>query len=223
MRLCLAVLILFAIPAAAADDLKAVLARIDKAGAAFQGMSAKVTRVSHTDVINEDATDSGVIMLKRPHSHDMRMLVNLTQPDPKTVAFYGHKLEIYYPKINTVQEIDVGKERALVEQFFLIGFGTSKADLEGAYNIRLAGSETLDGKNTTRLELIPKSKEVLQHLKKFELWISPDGYPMRQKFYEPGGDYMLVTYSDMRINPPLSDSELKLHLDKGVKREYPQR
>ncbi|MGA3040873.1 MAG: hypothetical protein ABSF54_08830, partial [Bryobacteraceae bacterium] len=37
-----------------ADDLGAVLDRIDKAGAAFRGMSAKVHRVSHTAVINED-------------------------------------------------------------------------------------------------------------------------------------------------------------------------
>ncbi len=44
------------IPAA---DLGAVLDRIDKAGTAFRGMSAKVRRVSHTAVINEDNQDSG--------------------------------------------------------------------------------------------------------------------------------------------------------------------
>jgi outer membrane lipoprotein-sorting protein len=218
---------LFLIPllgaAAEHDELGAVLNRIDKAGAAFKTMSTKVTRVSHTDVVNDDITDSGTMLLKRTRPRDMRMLVNLTQPDPKTVAFAGHTLEVYYPKMKTVDEFNVGKERELVEQFFLIGFGTSRADLEQAYNLRLLGPEAVDGKPTTRLELIPKSKEVLQHLKKFELWISPDGYPVQQKFYQPGRDYMLVTYSDMKINPPLSDSDLKLHLDKGTKREFPQK
>ena len=206
-----------------AGELDAVLARIDRACAAFRGMSAHVRRVSHTAVINEDNVDSGTMLLKRPRARDMRMLVDLTQPDPKTVAFQGRKLEVYYPKIQTVQEFDVGKSRELLDQFFLIGFGTSRADLEKAYNIRLLGSETAEGQKTERLELVAKSKEVLEHLIKFELWISADGYPVRQKFYLPGGDYMLVTYSDMKINPDLPDSALKLHLSKSVKREYPQK
>jgi len=225
MRLLGAIALLIALAAAspAAAVLDAVLAHIDRAGAEFRSMSSNVRRVSHTAVVNEDSTDSGAMLLKRPKPHDIRMLVDLTQPDPKTVAFQGHKLEIYYPKINTVQEFDVGQQRALLDQFFLIGFGTSRADLEQAYKIGLLGPDPVDGQPAERLELIPKSKEVLQHLIKFELWISDKGYPVQQKFYQPGGDFMLVTYSDMKINPPLSDSELKLHLPKNVKREYPQK
>jgi outer membrane lipoprotein-sorting protein len=206
-----------------AGELESVLDRIDKAGADFRAMSAHVHRVSHTAVINEDNVDSGTMLLKRPKARDMRMLVDLTQPDAKTVAFQGRKLEVYYPKIQTVQEFDVGKSRELLDQFFLVGFGTSAADLERAYEIRLLGPETIEGQKTERLELIPKSKEVRDHLLKFELWISGDGYPVQQKFYLPGGDYMLVTYSDMKINPDLPDSALKLHLPKNVKREYPQK
>ncbi len=206
-----------------AEDLDSVLSKIDKAGASFRSMSSDVRRVSHTAVINEDNVDSGTIMLKRPRPHDMRMLVDLTQPDPRTVAFQGRKVEIYYPKIQTVQEFDVGKNKDLLDQFFLVGFGTSRADLENAYTIRLIGPETVEGQKTMRLELIPKSKEVAGHLKKFELWISDAGYPVQQKFYLPGGDYMLMTYSNMKLNPDLPDSALKLHLPKNVKREYPQK
>jgi len=206
-----------------ANDLEAVLARIDKAGAAFKGMSAQARRLSHTDVINEDNVDSGTMLLKRSRARDMRMLVNLTQPDPKTVALQGRKLEVYYPKMKTVQEYDVGKSRELLDQFFLLGFGTSRADLLSAYTIRLVGQDTVDGQKTERLELIPKSKEVRQHLNRLELWISEGGYPIQQKFYLPGGDYMLVTYSDMKINPDLPEAALKLQLPKNVKREYPQK
>jgi outer membrane lipoprotein-sorting protein len=215
-------LVLAAAPKAS-PELDAVLVRIDQFAASFRGMSAHMRRLSHTAVINEDNEDSGTILLKLPRPHDLRMLVDLTQPDQRTIAFQDHKLEVYYPKIQTVQQFDVGKSRELVEQFFLIGFGTTRADLESAHDIRLLGTETIEGQKTDRLELIPKSKEVLQHLLKFELWISSGGYPMQQKFYQPGGDYMLVTYSDIKINPPLPDSALKLHLPKNVKREYPQK
>ena len=206
-----------------ASDLDAVLTRIDSAGAAFHGMSANLRRLSHTAVINEDTVDSGTVLLKRPKPRDMRMLVDFTQPDPKTVAFQGRKVEIYYPKIQTVQEFDVGQNKDLLSQFFLLGFGTSRADLLSNYNIQFLGTETLDGRQTQRLELIPKSKAVLEHLKKFELWIADSGYPVQQKFYLPGGDYMLMTYSDMKINPELRDAALKLQVPKNVKREYPQK
>jgi outer membrane lipoprotein-sorting protein len=116
-----------------------------------------------------------------------------------------------------------GKDRELLEQFFLLGFGTSRADLQASYNLRLVGPDTVGGQKTERLELIPKSKEVLQHLLKFEMWVAENGYPIQQKFYLGGGDYQVATYSDMKINPDLPDSALKLKTPKNVKREYPQR
>jgi len=206
-----------------ASDLDQVLDRVDKAGAAFRGLEAHLRRVSHTAVINEDNVDAGTIRLKRPHPRDLRMLIDVTEPDAKTVTFQGRKLEIYYPKMKTVDEFDVGKSRALLEEFFLVGFGTSRSDLQASYNMRLLSPETVGGQKTDRLELIPKSPEVLKHLTKFELWISANGYPVQQKFYQSGGDYQLATYSDVTINPDLPDADLKLHLPKGVKREFPQK
>jgi outer membrane lipoprotein-sorting protein len=186
-------------------------------------MSAKIRRVSHTAAVNEDNVDSGTILLKRVHSRDVRMLINLTEPDPKTVAFQGHTVDIYYPKIQTVDEFDVSKYRELLEEFFLLGFGTSRADLQASYNLRWVGPETIGGQKTECLELIPKSKEVLQHLSKLEMWVADNGYPVQQKFYLKGGDYELATYADLKINPDLPESALKLKPPKNVKREYPQR
>ena len=85
------------------------------------------------------------------------------------------------------------------------------------------GPDTVGGQKTQLLELIPKSKEVLQHLRKFEMWVAENGYPIQQKFYLTGGDYLVATYSDMKVNPDLPDSSLKLNLPKNVKREYPQK
>jgi outer membrane lipoprotein-sorting protein len=205
------------------DDVGAVLDRIDQAGAAFRSMSAKLRRASHTAAINEDNTDSGTVLLKRGHRRDLRMLIDLTEPDPKMVAFSGHTVEIYYPKIQTVDEFDVSKFKDLLEQFFLLGFGTSRAELQASYTLRLVGPATVEGQKTQLLELIPKSKEVLQHLVRLEMWVAENGYPIQQKFYEKGGDYELATYSDVKINPDPPDAALKLKLPKNVKREYPQK
>lgn len=210
-------------PAEPATQLDAVLNHIDKAGAAFRGMSAKLRRKTHTAVINEDNLDSGTVLLKRAHPKDLRMLIAFTEPDIKSFEFSGHEVQIYYPKMQTVQIFDVGKSKALLEQFFLLGFGTSRTDLLANYSVRLVGEDTIDGQKTQRLELIPKSKEVLQHLVKLEMSVAENGYPLQQKFYLKGGDYQLATYSDMKINPDLPDSALKLKLPKNTKREYPQK
>ena len=209
--------------APAADNLSAVFANIDQAAAKFKSLTADIRRVTHTEVINEDTVDSGTIRLKRTRPREMRMLIDLVEPDPKSVLVQGKKAEVYYPRIKTVQEWDLGKNRDLMDQFFLAGFGTTSHELQEAYTVRLAGLETIAGQKTTHLELIPKSKEVLQHLKRFELWIADEnGLPVQQRFV-PAGQSVLVTYTNLKVNAGLPDSALKLQLPKGVKREFPQK
>ncbi len=141
-------------------------------------------------------------------------------PDVKTVALDGQTVQIYLPNLKTVQIVDLGNHKVLLEQFFLFGFGTSRRDLEAAYSVSYGGPETINGDATTRISLISKSPDVTKQLSKFELWISDKtGEPLQQKFYEPSGDYNVFTYSHMKINPNLQDSALKLKLPSGVKKE----
>jgi len=216
-------LVLAAAPAVAAESLENLLARMDQAAASFRSMTADVRRVEHTAVINDDTVDTGNMWLKRA-KHDIRMRVEFLQPDRKSVAMHESKVEIYYPKQHTVDEYDIGNHRELLDVFLLVGFGTSGKDLDAAYSMRVAGDEETAGQKTTRLELVPKSAEVLHNLKKLELWISAtDTYPVQQKFYLSAGDYQLVTYTNVKMNPPLSDSDLKLKLPRDVKRVFPQK
>ena len=210
---------------AAAPAEQAVLAKMDKSAADFRSMSGKIRKVTHTALVNDDSVESGTIrLMKRQGKGDIRLLVDISEPDPKSYALQGRKAEIYYPKIQTVQEYDLGRQSQLLDQFLLLGFGTPTRDLLRSYTLRVAGEETVAGQKTARVELIPKSAKVLQYLSKAELWISlADGHTVQQKFHEPSGDYRLATYSDVKWDPTLADSELALKLPKNVKREYPQR
>ena len=206
------------------SSLAATLARMDDAAAKFKGLQADMQKIAHTAVINEDSVDAGTIAVKRPNPHDIRVLMNFQPPNPRQVMIAGVKGAIYYPGINTVQEYDLGKSRSLVEQFMLLGFGSNSKDLESAYSIRLGGPETVAGQKATRLELIPKSQEVLAHLKRVDLWISDAmSIAVQQKLYEPGGDYLLATYTNIKLRANLPDSAVKMDLPKSVKREYPQK
>jgi outer membrane lipoprotein-sorting protein len=204
--------------------LQSVYAHLDQTAATFKSFSANVQRLTHTDVINSDDIDRGTIKLKRNNARsDLRMLIEIAEPDPKAVAVQGKKGEIYYPKINTVQEYDLGKYREMLDQFYLMGFGTTSKEIQTEYLVRLLSSDTKDGQKVTGLELIPKSKDILQHIKKFELWLSDKtGLPVEQKIY-PVGQYVVITYTNAKANPDLPDSALKLQLPKGILREFPQK
>jgi outer membrane lipoprotein-sorting protein len=208
---------------AAGDELADTLARMDATAARFKSLTADIRKVSHTAVINEDTADTGTIYVKRPKPNDLRMRIDIQPPNPKQAEFSGHVVQIYYPKSNTVEEYDLGKEKGMIDQFLLLGFGSRVRDLQDAYTIRLGGDETVNGEKTVRIELTPKSPDVLAHLKEVELWIDARGEAIQQKFYEPGGDYSVATYSNMKTDVNLPDSSVKLNLPRDVHRQRPQK
>lgn len=212
------------LPLPAADTLESVLVRMDKAAPVFRGMTAQIRKVAFTAVVNDTNEEFGTIALLRPKSKDLRMLVEFTRPDPRSVAFSGRKLQIFYPKINTVQEYDLGKQAALVDQFLLLGFGTSGSDLKQSYSIVYVGEESLGGQKTAHLELTPTAAETQKHVRRIEIWIADsNAQPLQQKVWQNARDYTLINYSDVKLVPNLKEEAVQLKLPAGVKKEYPQK
>jgi len=84
--------------------------------------------------------------------------------------------------------------------------------------VKPGGAETVAGQKSVHLILTPKSPDVLAKLTKVELWISDIlGIAVQQKFWEPGGDYELATYTNVKLN--LVPQELKWDLPKDVHKE----
>jgi len=196
--------------------LDAMLARLDEAAIHFKGLTADIRKISHTDVVNVDDVDSGTIVVKRVKPHDTRIRIELTNPQ-QIVTIGGGKVQVFKPKTNEAQEVELGKNRGTVDQFMLLGFGSNSSELRSAYTVTLGGADSINGEKTTRIVLVPKDKKVLAEIKKCEVWISDKGWTVQQKFYQSGGDYVLSTYSAMKLNPIIADRDLKLELPKGVK------
>ena len=215
----LAGLSVFTLAATTTED---VLAKLDAAAPKFTGMSADLQRLTYTKVLDEKTVESGKIALRRA-GKDLQVLITLDKPDQKMVSFRGRKAEVYFPKLKTVQEWDLGRHGDLVDQFLLVGFGSGK-DLKASYSVKYTGDETVAGQRAHKLELLPQTAAVKNQLRRVDLWIAENGaYPVQQRFLQPSGDYYLVTYSDVKLNPALTDEALRLNLPKGVKRERPQK
>ena len=192
---------------------------MDQAAARFKGLAADVTQVSHNALLNEDEAFTGTMAVRRPNPHELRAVVDIRQPDAKKVLLTRHRVEMYYPKNNTVQIIDLDrKDSHLVDQFLLLGFGSNSAEIRNAYDVKLGGPDTVAGQKTVRLVLTPKSQDVLAKLTKVDLWISDTlGIAVQQKFWEPGGDYTLATYTSVKLNP--GPPELKWDIPKDAHKE----
>lgn len=199
--------------------LEGLLGQLDSQSARFQGLSADVERTKVTVVVNDRATTNGTILLHRD-----RMLLQMKPPDARTILRTGDSLFVYTPGLKRVEEYDLGKNRALVDEFMLLGFGTGGKQLQESYQVTLAGEPTVGNKKTVELALVPKSQSVKNQFSKIEIWFDPSTWlAVQQQFYETGsGDYSIVTYSNMVKNPKIQESSFKPHWPKGTERIKPQ-
>jgi outer membrane lipoprotein-sorting protein len=205
-------------------ELPAVLAKIDSGAPKFAGMAADVEKLQFTKVISDKSTESGTILIRRSKPKELQVKIEFNKPDQRFIALRGQKVELYTPKILTVQEIDLGKQSDLISKVLLVGFGTTGKELQSTYDIKLLGEETVSGNKTYHLELTPKSSKLKAQFTRMEVWIAEDGTaPVQQKVVLPAGDYTMFTYSNIRYNPSLNEEALTLKLPPNVKREYPQR
>src|ERR1700674_497461 len=193
--------------------LEGVLKQLDTQAGDFHSLTADLDRTKVTVVVNDKSTQSGQIFVRR----DGKMRIELTQPDPQTILRDGDDFYIYNPKIHRVEEYNLGKKKSVVDQFLLLGFGTSGSSLKESYTITLRGEETLDSHKVILLELLPKTDEVKRQLSKIQLWLDESTWlSAQQQFFETGsGDYFIVRYKNIARNVRIPESQFKAHWPHG--------
>jgi outer membrane lipoprotein-sorting protein len=197
-----------------------VLRQLDREAKDFRSLSADIEYTKVTVVVDDHSTENGQIFVRR----DDKMRIEFTQPDPRTILRDGANLYLFNPKINRVEEYDLGRNKAMVDQFLLLGFGTPGATLKKNYVIILQDEETLDNRKVILLELTPKDAEVQKQVSKIQIWLDESTWlPAQQKFLETGsGDYLNIRYTKVVSNIRLTDERFKPNWPKGVTRIKPQ-
>ena len=139
------------------------------------------------------------------------------------MLFADGKVSIYRPKIAEIEEYSLARKQGLLEQFLLLGFGTSGTELQKSYRISWRGEETLDGEPAVHLELLPKSAEVARRLQSIELWLSPQTWePLQQKFVEPSKDYLIARYRSPQHNTKIPAKNFQFPVRGKVRTVRPQ-
>ena len=196
-----------------------VLTMMDRSAEDFHSLTAALDHVKYTAVVKDTSTESGEIYVRK----DSKLRIDFISPDPRTIIRNGDNLYIYTPKINRVEEFNIGKNRALADQYLALGFGTRTESLKKAYDVSLAGEEDLDGRKMALVELVPHSDEVRKQITKIVMWVDEASWlPVQQKFVEAGsGDYFLSRYKNVMKNLKIGDGKFKADWPKGTKIEKP--
>jgi len=209
-------------PQAAAESspLTAVLKKMDTAAASFRSAQAEFEWDTYEKVIDEvDDIQTGTIYYRRA-GKEIEMMADVKRagsdptklkPEPKFVLFSKGKVFMYQPKPDQVTEFDLGKNRADLETYVVLGFGGSGQDLVKTFDVTYAGPETINGIATAKLKLVPKSEKVRNTYKEIDLWIDLEkGISVQQQAFQPDGNYRLAKYSSIRLNEKINDEVFRL-------------
>jgi outer membrane lipoprotein-sorting protein len=193
-----------------------VLAMMDKSARDFHTLTADIEHIKYTDVVKDTSTETGKLLVRR----DEKMRIEFFQPDRRTILRTGDSLFVFTPKINRVEEYDLGKNRDLVDQYVLLGFGTKSENVRKSYEVTVIGETELDHKKTVQIELIPKSDQMRKQIAKIQMWIDEASWlPIQQKFFESGSeDYLIFHYTNVMKNLKIGDNQFKQDWPKGVTR-----
>jgi outer membrane lipoprotein-sorting protein len=198
-------------------DLTEILSHMDAAAGNLKTISANLEYTKVTVLVDDKAVQSGQLYYRKGKGTDI--LIDFKKPEPKAIAFRKDRGEIYNPKINQIDEFNLEGKTGMVEQFLLLGFGTESDRIKKDYELKFLKEEDLQGDITVVVELTPRSETTRAQLTKIQLWVSEESWlPAQQKFFQPGGDYLMARYTNVKVNRPLSNATFIIRAPSDVKR-----
>ncbi|MGO4213397.1 outer membrane lipoprotein carrier protein LolA [Terriglobus sp. 2YAB30_2] len=188
-------------PASAQNaDVQKIVQQMDSAAAKFQSATADLRWDNYERVVRETTTQTGIIFFqKKGNATEMGAVIQ--KPAKKVVVYSAGLLKMYEPNIDSLTLIDTSKNQAQVESFLTLGFGGSGTALEKQWAITSQGTETIDGVQTAKLDLVPKQESVKNTFTHAVIWVDPArGVSLKQQFFTPSGDQRINFYTNIKLN-----------------------
>lgn len=191
--------------------LQQVLEQMDRTAANFHTTQANFVWTQYTKIVDDTDIQKGTVYFRRA-GNQVEMAADISDPaPPKYVLFADSKIQVYRTKADDVTEYNAGKDRAAFESFLVLGFGGSGQDMLKSFDVTYSAAEKVDGVDTAKLDLVPKSEKLRNTFNHIWLWIDlARGVSLRQQLFAPGGDYRLAAYSAIRLNEKIPDGAFKL-------------
>ncbi len=197
--------------------LNQVLSQMEAIGKTFKTFQASFTQKKYTAVLKEfDTPESGIFLYARAKDGSALLRQEVTKPGVRILTIRGGEAIVYQPSLNQAQIVSLGKNKDKAE-YLALGLGQSPAKLRETFDIHYQGVENAGGAPCSVLVLKPRNSAAAAYFSSITLWIKKsNGIPIQQKLQEPNGDYLLVLFSDEKLNAVIPPARFEQKLPAGV-------
>ena len=208
-----------ALQAAAAENTQQVLQQLDNSAKKFRSASADfVFKNIQTVPVPDIDQMNGTVYYER-QGNELRVGAHVAQrngqPYEAVYTYNGGVFQLYQKNVN---QVTTYHNAGNVSGYVMLGFGASGKELSDKFEVSYLGQETIDGVKTDKLELIPKEQKTRNLFPKITIWIDPTrDVNLKQVFDEGQGMSRVATYSNIRLNQPISASEFKFKTNKKTR------
>ncbi len=194
-----------------------VLKQMEAVGRIFHSLEARITRKHYTAVLKEyDTPESGLFYYERAKDGTALIRLEITNPGPSVLTIKGGVATFYQPLLKQAQIYNLGKNKDKAE-YLALGVGQAPGKLRQTFDVWYQGSEAVAGVPCSVLVLKPKNPSEAALFSTITLWIrKSSGIPVQQKLQEPSGNYLLVNFTDEKLNVNIPPSKFEQKFPAGV-------
>jgi outer membrane lipoprotein-sorting protein len=198
-------------------DLQRILSRMDSISRGFHSFAAKFSQKKYTAVLKEfDAPETGEFYYVRTKDGSVMMRHEVMNPARRILTIKGATLTVYRPAIKEAQIASREKMQDIVE-YLALGIGQNSIKLLEKFKISYVGNEAINKMPCTVLSFIPRDPKTAARVESITIWLKEStGTPAQYKFQEPTKDYLLIAFSEEKLNSKIPDSKFEQKLPSGI-------
>ena len=198
-------------------ELQRVLAQMENVGKSFRSFAAKFSQKKYTAVLGEfDTPETGEFYYARAKDGSALLRQEVSKPGRRILTIKDGIATIHQPAIKQAQIANLGVNKNKAE-YLALGIGQSPKKLQEAFDITYQGKDSVNGIPCSVLLLRPKDPKTAALFSSITLWIkSSNGIPIQQKLLEPSGDYLLVNFSEEKLNVRIPEAKFEQKLPEGT-------
>jgi len=168
----------------------------------IQSIRARFTETTVSSLLARPLVSHGIVVAAPP----ARVLMTYTDPERRIVLIDRKSLTVVWPDRGQRETIDIAQMQKRIDQYFT---QATVAQLRGMFEITAAADSVL--RDTDRVDMVPKRKQIRQGLERLELWIDRETLMLAQmRMVLADGDTKTIRLEDVAVNVPITDDTFRV-------------
>jgi outer membrane lipoprotein-sorting protein len=188
-------------PAPAKDLFAQVYERAAATRLSMHSIRAHFTETTVSSLLEQPLVAHGTVIAAPPS----RVLMTYTDPERRTILLDSKSLVIVWADRRERETIDISQVQKRIDHYF----ATASLDqLRSMFDITAQPDRAM--RDTNRVDMRPKRKQIKQGLERLELWINRDSLLVQMRMTFPGGDQKTIALDDIAVNVPIGDETFRI-------------